>query len=90
MAREKWQLILNNGYQQGKVFTKAEVNEWLKPFYYGGLSKGYASQILARMVADGCIKRIKKGAYQVMRSPKPMGGKKATSVSMDAAQQSLF
>lgn len=90
MAREKWQMILKKAYDQGKLFTKAEVNEWLKPYYYGGLSSGYASQMLQRMVKDGCIKRIKKGTYQVVRSPRPMGGVRSSQVSMDASQQSLF
>ena len=91
MAREKWQLILTKASKQGKLFTKSECDEWLKPYYYGGRSSGYASQMLARMVKDGCIKRIKKGIYQVMRLPKPMsGGITSARVLVDATQISLF
>ena len=90
MAREKWQIILSKAYQQDNFFTKSDVNKWFEPLYYAN-AEHYASQMLQRMVKDGCIKRIKKGIYQVMRSPKRMGGGVASSrVLVDANQVSLF
>lgn len=83
-------LILRKAKDQDGHFKKAEVTAWLAPFYYAGEAH-YAQEILARMVKDGCIKRIKKGHYQVMRGPKPMkGGVKQTQIFTNPAQGELF
>jgi predicted transcriptional regulator of viral defense system len=88
--REKWMIILRAAKAQGGLFVKSEATEWIKHFYYAG-ADNYAQQILCRMVKDGCISRIKKGHYQVKRSPKPMkGGAKSNQVFTNPQQGNLF
>jgi predicted transcriptional regulator of viral defense system len=90
MSREKWMLIIRKANEQGGQFKKAEVTAWFAPLYYAGEAH-YAQEILARMVKDGCINRIKKGHYQVMRGPKPMnGGVKAKQIFTNPEQGELF
>jgi predicted transcriptional regulator of viral defense system len=90
MSREKWMMILRKAKEQDGIFKKADATAWLAPLYYAGEAH-YAQEILARMVKDGCIKRIKKGHYQVMRGPMPIkGGVKATQIFTNPAQGELF
>lgn len=90
MSREKWMIILRNAKEQSNEFKKADAVSWLDHLYYAG-TKHYAQEILGRMVKDGCIKRIKKGHYQVMRGPKPTkGGVKATQIFTNPEQGELF
>lgn len=87
MSREKWTTIIRKAQAQVGDFTKADVDSWLDAMYYCNAGH-YASEILKRMVEDGCIQRVKKGHYKVVRASFRKPGKK--QVAEDAAQTSLF
>ena len=87
--REKWKHIIRKAKAQGGSFTKANADWWLDTMYYCNAGH-YSSQILKRMVEDGCIQRIRKGHYTVIRENFRKPSKKQVGVVDDPAQTTLF
>lgn len=89
MSREKWVIIVKMAKAQNNEFKTGDAVNVLKHFYYYNAGH-YVQQILKRMCDDGCIVRVKKGHYILVRSSFKTGSRGIKSEPINKNQTNLF